>query len=109
LGWLQKEPMTGNYINWIGDIYKGNTIDKKWRDYYFWHPYSDSQMNSLSFLCKKILKEISIKTQIISNNTKITNIEKHEGIVTRSNFNLNFTDVSPAFNFDNFIKQIENE
>jgi hypothetical protein len=109
LGWLQKEPMTGNYINWIGDIYKGNTIDKKWRDYYFWHPYSDSQMNSLSFLCKKILKEIPIKTQIISNNTKITNIEKHEGIVTRSNFNLNFTDVSPAFNFDNFIKQIENE
>lgn len=109
LGWLQKEPMTGNYINWIGDIYKGSTIDKKWRDYYFWHPYSDNQMNSLSLLCKKILKETSIKKQIISNNTKINNIEKHEGIVTRSNFNLDFTDVSPAFNFDNFIKQTENE
>ena len=24
LGWLEKEPLTDYYVNWIGDIYKGN-------------------------------------------------------------------------------------
>jgi putative alpha-1,2-mannosidase len=35
--------------------------------------------------------------------------EKIEGIVTRSNFDSDFTDVSPAFNFEYFIKQLYNE
>jgi N-acetyl-anhydromuramyl-L-alanine amidase AmpD len=109
LGWLEKEPLTGHYINWIGDIYKGNTIDKKWRDYYFWHPYSDKQMESLSTLCKSIIKETSIKKQVIGHNTKTSGVEKYEGIVTKSNFSTRYTDVSPAFNFENFTKQIENE
>jgi N-acetyl-anhydromuramyl-L-alanine amidase AmpD len=109
LGWLEKEPLTGHYVNWIGDIYKGNTIDKKWRDYYFWHPYSDKQMESLSTLCKSIIKETSIKKQVIGHNTKTSGVEKYEGIVTKSNFSTRYTDVSPAFNFENFTKQIENE
>ena len=29
LGWLQKEPLSDYYVNWIGDIYKGKVYEKK--------------------------------------------------------------------------------
>ena len=109
LGWIQKEPLKDYYVNWIGDIYKGKTYDKKWRDYYFWHPYTDEQMNSTVELCNKLFEDMSIKRQSIGHNTKINGSNKFEGVVTKSNFDTNYTDVSPAFNFDIFTKKIENE
>lgn len=109
LGWLEKEPLKDYYVNWIGDIYKGVPYERKWRDYFFWHPYTEKQIDMLVSLCGELFKEMSINNQVIGNNTKITGIEKYEGVVTRSNFEINYTDVSPAFNFDEFIKKIENE
>ncbi len=109
LGWLEKEPLKDYYVNWIGDIYKGMPYEKKWRDYFFWQPYTTRQIDLLVSLCGKIFKEMSIKKQVIGHNTKITGIEKYEGVVTRSNFDINYTDVSPAFNFEEFLKKIENE
>ena len=96
LGWLEKQPLENQFVNWIGDIYKGKCFERKWRDYFFWDPYTESQLNSLSKLCKLITKELRINKEVIEHNTKINGIEKFEGIVTRSNFNLNFTDLSPA-------------
>jgi len=109
LGWLEKEPLKDYYVNWIGDIYKGMPYEKKWRDYFFWQPYTTRQIDLLVSLCGKLFKEMSIKKQVIGHNTKITGIEKYEGVVTRSNFDINYTDVSPAFNFEEFLKKIENE
>ena len=109
LGWLQKEPLTDYYINWIGDIYKGKVYEKKWRDFYFWQPYTEKQINSTVELCKQISKDMSIPSTIIGHNTKINGVNKYEGIVTRSNYYSNKTDLSPAFNFEEFLKKIEHE
>jgi N-acetyl-anhydromuramyl-L-alanine amidase AmpD len=109
LGWLQKEPLTDHYINWIGDIYKGNVFEKKWRDYFFWQPYTESQIENLGLLCKNLLDTVKIKPQVIEHNTKINGIEKYCGIVTKSNFSVDYTDVSPAFKFNELLKKIENE
>ena len=109
LGWLQKEPLTDYYINWIGDIYKGNVFEKKWRDYYFWQPYTESQIKNLGLLCKDLFENIGIKPQVVEHNTNITGVEKYSGVVTKSNFSLDYTDVSPAFKFNELLKKIENE
>jgi N-acetyl-anhydromuramyl-L-alanine amidase AmpD len=109
LGWLQKEPLTNHYINWIGDIYKGNVFEKKWRDYFFWQPYTEEQVQSTNSLCNKLLKEMKIKPQIVEHNTKIAGIEKYVGIVSTSNYDTIYTDLSPAFNFNELLKKIENE
>lgn len=109
LGWLKKEPLKDYYINWIGDIYKGVVIDRKWREYFFWEPYKENQINVLSDLCKELIKKNSITNNLIGHNTKINGIEKIGGIVTRSNFDSNFTDVTPAFDFDKFNKLLGNE
>lgn len=109
LGWLEKQPLETYYVNWIGDIYKGKTFDRKWRDYFFWDPYSEIQIDSLSKLCKIIVKDMRLSKDVIEHNTKINGIEKYEGIVTRSNFDSNYTDLSPAFDFEKFRNKIENE
>ena len=109
LGWLQKEPLKDYHINWIGDIYKGKVFDRKWRDYFFWEPYKEEQIVSLSSLCKELTKKFSIPKTSIGHNTKIYGIEKIKGIVTRSNFDSIFTDVTPSFDFDKFNKMLGNE
>lgn len=109
LGWLQKEPLKDYYVNWNGDIYNGIVFEKKWRDYFFWHPYTTSQLELTAKLCNKLFKEMSINNKVIGHNTRINGIDKFEGVVTRSNFDVNYTDVSPSFNFEEFLKYIENE
>jgi N-acetyl-anhydromuramyl-L-alanine amidase AmpD len=109
LGWLQKEPLKDYYVNWIGDIYKGVVYEKKWRDYYFWQPYTTLQVEATALLCKKLFKKMSIKNHLVGHNTKINGVEKFEGIVTRSNYNQNYTDLNPSFDFELFLKNIEDE
>jgi N-acetyl-anhydromuramyl-L-alanine amidase AmpD len=109
LGWLEKEPLKNYHINWIGDIYKQKVFNKTWRDYFFWQPYPEEQIILTSKLCVKLTKETNIPLKSVEHNTKINGIEKFEGIVTKSNFDSDFTDVSPAFNFEYFIKQLYNE
>jgi len=109
LGWLEKEPLKEHYINWIGDIYKGSVFKKKWRDYYFWQPYTEEQINSLYLLIKDLTIKFNIEFNIVGHNTLINGVENYGGIVSRSNFNNRYTEVNPSFDFELFLKKIENE
>lgn len=109
LGWLEKEPLKNYHINWIGSIYKEKVISKKWRDYFFWEPYTETQLKKTAELCKKLSKEHPINLTCIGHNTKTSRMDTFNGILTRSNIDEDSTDVSPAFDFEYFIKQLENE
>lgn len=109
LGWLVKEPLTNHYVNWIGDIYNGEVCTKKWRDYYFWHPYSEQQLMATANLCGSLLKELKIKKHVVGHNTKINDYYKVEGVLTKSNIDSKSTEVSPAFDFNKLVNTIENE
>ena len=109
LGWLEKKPLTTYHINWKGSIYNQQVYEKKWRDFFFWEPYSASQIKLTADLCIHLTEKLKINKRCVGHNTKIDGIEKFEGIVSRSNFNGNFTDLNPSFNFENFTKLIEHE
>jgi hypothetical protein len=53
--------------------------------------------------------DYSIDKKCVGHNTKVDGIERYEGIVSRSNFSSKYTDLSPAFDFEKFLKYIENE
>ena len=61
LGWLEKEPLKHHHINWIGNIYKEKVFDRKWRDYFFWHPYTDIQVEKTAELCLELTKKHKIE------------------------------------------------
>lgn len=109
LGWLYKEPLQKGYINWIGNIYKGKVYERKWRDYVYWDIYTPEQTESCFELCIKLVNEFNIDKKFVGHNTKINGIEKFSGIVSRSNYFSETTDLNPSFNFEEFLKKIEDE
>lgn len=109
LGWLQKKPLTNYYINWKGSIYNEQVYEKKWRDYYFWQPYTSEQIQTTAGLCKHLIDTLKLDKTCIGHNTKVDGIENFEGICSRSNYSSTFTDLNPSFNFETFIKFLENE
>jgi len=109
LGWMNKKPLSDTFLNWIGNIYKDKVYEKKWRDYFLWQPYTDIQVDKTVELCKELCEKFSIPNKFVGHNTKIDGIENFQGIVSRSNFNSRFTDLSPAFPFEAFKTKIENE
>jgi len=109
LGWLEKKPLTNYYINWKGSIYNQEVYEKKWRDFFFWEPYSDEQVKSTAELCSHLTEILKIKKRCVGHNTRFEGIEHFEGIVSKSNFDGKHTDLNPSFNFGDFIKLLENE
>ena len=109
LGWLEKEPLKDYYLNWIGDIYRGEVFKKKWRDRHYWEPYTDEQKLSLIGVLHYLTEKMEINFNVVEHNTLIKDIKKYEGIVTRSNFSDIFTDLNPSFDFEQILKTIENE
>jgi len=101
------EPLENYYVNWIGDIYNGIPYERKWRDYFFWDKYTNNQYESLTTLIKILMSEMKIPKEITGHNTKINGIEMYKGIVSRSNFDVNYTDVNPSFDFDKLRNIIE--
>lgn len=108
LGWLEKKQLTNNYINWIGSIYNKEVFEKKWRDYFFWQPYTEKQFESTVELCLSLINDFKIDKKFIGHNTKVEGVENFNGITTRSNYDKNFTDLNPSFDFEKFLKKIEN-
>ena len=109
LGWLEKEPLKHHHINWIGNIYKEKVFDRKWRDYFFWQPYTDIQVEKTAELCLELTKKHKIEKNFIGHNTKVKGVESFIGIITRSNFDEFATDLSPAFDFEKFNKLLNDE
>jgi N-acetyl-anhydromuramyl-L-alanine amidase AmpD len=109
LGWLNKKPLSSAYLNWLGNIYKQEVYEKKWRDYSFWHPYTTEQFTSTVQLCKKLCEDLSIPKKFVGHNVKVDGVELFNGIATKSNYHHRYTDLSPAFSFENFKKEIEYE
>lgn len=104
LGWLNKNTITGVLYNWIGDPYRGEPYVKKWRDYYFWDPYTEEQLTALVKLCKEISNEHKIPYQTVPSQGYISNVIKFTGIVCKSNFVNIYTDINPSFNFNIFYR-----
>lgn len=104
LGWLHKNTITGILYNWIGDPYRSEPYIKKWRNYYFWDPYTEEQLSALVELCKNLCKDYNIPYQTVPSQGYLSNAIKFTGIVCKSNFLNIYTDINPSFNFNIFYK-----
>ena len=108
-GWLLKDLMKDRYIDWVGNIYKRKVkvIEKRWRGYTYWDPYTTKQYKATLDLIKYLCKEFDIPKKIIGHNTQIQSIEQYEGITYRSNYYKEKTDLSPAWDFKKIKNKLE--
>jgi hypothetical protein len=109
LGWLEKKPLTNYYINWKGSIYNDKAFEKKWRDFFFWQPYTPIQLEMTAELCKHLSESLNIEKRCVGHNTRFEGVANYEGIVSKSNYDSSYTDLNPSFNFETFTKHLENE
>jgi hypothetical protein len=110
-GWLVKDFEKNEFINWYGDIYNITepVVEKRWRGYLNWAPYTNKQFNSAVWLSNKLCDDFYIKKFAIPHNTKIENHDDFSGVLYRGNLDKDYTDLSPAWNFENFKYKLENQ
>ena len=108
-GWLLKDLIKDKYIDWVGNIYKrkAKVIEKRWRGFMYWDPYTPSQVKSSIYLVNYLCEKYDIPHKCVGHNTYIDGIEYHEGITYKSNYYKEITDLSPAWDFNNFKNKIE--
>jgi N-acetyl-anhydromuramyl-L-alanine amidase AmpD len=108
LGWMEKIPLSEDYIAWDRNIYSGSVFEKRWRGKYYWDEYTEDQYESTVQLCLQQIHEHKLDKKFIGTSGLNFNAKNFNGIVTRSNYNLMYTDLNPSFNFDKFINDIDN-
>lgn len=108
-GWLLKDEEKNQFINWIGDIYNKpfDVFEKRWRTYKYWAPYTEEQIDSAVKLAITLCNDFGIPKNVVEHNTKIDSIDGYSGILYKSNLDKNYTDLSPAWGFEEFKNKIE--
>lgn len=107
-GWLMRNIQTNEFFDFLSRPVKGdNVVNKRWRNHSYWAPYSNKQIESLIELCGYLSEKFGIKLQTLGHNTMINDIFEYEGVVFRSNYMKEFTDLSPAFDFIDFKNKLE--
>lgn len=109
LGWVKHDVNKTKWVDWRGcdiDIAPTELIQKQWREYTYWYPYSAKQISSLIGLLNKLCADYNIEPLMVDNNTLLINKKEFWPISFRSNYLYYKTDVSPAFAFDKVIAGI---
>jgi N-acetyl-anhydromuramyl-L-alanine amidase AmpD len=109
-GWLELDSMHGRYIDWLGNIYNKDeeVVTKKWRNHLYWMSYTKDQIESLKFLVTYLTEEYNIPKNVLSHNAYYEDVDLFDGIVYRSNYLEEVSDITPAFNIAE-LKKIEDE
>jgi|TARA_R110000796_G_scaffold40510_1_gene100329 N-acetyl-anhydromuramyl-L-alanine amidase AmpD len=110
-GWLNKDLINDTYFDWVGNIYKRRVkvIEKRWRGFNYWDPYTTKQLNSCIDLISYLCKEYNIPNKCVGHNTYIDGIEFFEGVLYKSNYYKESTDLSPAWDYKSMKNKIENK
>lgn len=109
LGWLNKNHLNNYYVNWIGDIYKEEVFEKKWRDRLYWDIYTETQIQSLVYLINILDKKFKLGFDCLGTNVRYDGVKNFKGIVSKSNFDFIYKDVNPSFDFKLLKKLMKND
>ena len=106
-GWLNRNLPDETFYNWKGDIYNGRVVGKLWRGYNKWAHYSDKQFETCVELVKMLCDEFFIPNIAMSHNTKIDDLSDFNGVIYKSNIEKYYTDLSPAWDCEEFKNKLE--
>lgn len=109
MGYLFEAP-NNVYINWISEVCENNNVvEKSWLGYNFWEKFTDEQLESAVILCRRLCDDFGIPKQLIDFQHYNNNIIKYSGIVFRSNYIEDCTDINPLFDISKFNEMLRNE
>jgi N-acetyl-anhydromuramyl-L-alanine amidase AmpD len=102
MGCLFKTP-TDTYINWLNEVCEEvNITEKTWLGYNFWEKFAEQQMESIVLLCKQLCEEHNIPKVCMDFHHYHKDTIKFRGIVFRSNYIEDSSDINPLFDIQKF-------
>lgn len=106
VGWLYKDTLTGDMVDWKGSKYIDGIIEIPWRGKKYWATYPEIQYTKLAELVDYLCKEYGVVKEFIGTNIVVDKPNYFKGIVNRSNYSKNYYDLSPAVDFKKLTKLI---
>src|ERR1035437_2581816 len=107
MGSLFKTP-TGKYINWLNEVCdENNIITKNWLGYNYWEKFTTEQIKSVVLLCKQLCEEHNIPKNCIDFHHYHKETLKFRGIVFRSNYIEDSSDINPLFDIQKFNEMLQ--
>jgi hypothetical protein len=110
MGMLYYDANKESFVNWIDEECNDDKLigDKLWKNSRYWEKYTDAQYDSLVWICNSLIKEYEIKLDAIGHNVLETEIDltNFQGILTKSNYDSDYTDLNPMFDWSKFLKML---
>lgn len=104
MGMLFYDFESTKYLNWILDECQPNLVfERKWNGHTYWEQYTEKQFISVVGLCDYLLEEFVIETDSLGFNVFYENTKNFQGVVCRSNYDSDYTDLNPSFDFKRFL------
>ena len=101
---------SGKYINWINEVCEEeHVVEKSWLGYNFWEKFTDEQITSTVELCRMLCEEYGIPKLSIDFHHYHKDTLKFRGIVFRSNYIEDSSDINPLFDIPKFNEMLHNE
>lgn len=97
-----------NYINWLNENCPNNrVIYKNFLGEKHWEFFTANQFTSTATLCNDLCNKFNIPKKVIEFHHYNNNIKKFNGIVLKSNYFENTTNINPLFNLEKLNKMIQ--
>jgi len=97
------------YINWLNEICEEEyVIEKEWLGYKFWEKFPDIQIKNLILLCIELCEKNKIPKRFIEFNHYHKEIYKFKGIVFKSNYIEDSSDMNPLLDISELNEMLNN-
>jgi hypothetical protein len=101
---------TGNYINWLNEeCDENNVVAFDYMGYNHWERFLEAQIKSVIELCKKLCEDFGIPKNCIEFHPYHKDTLKFKGIVFRSNYIEDSSDINPLFNIEEFNEMLNDD
>jgi len=109
MGCLFSAP-NNRYINWLNEVCdENNVVERTWLGYNFWENFTNEQLESIVLLCRELCEEHNIPKLCMEFHHYHKETIKFRGIVFRSNYIEESTDINPLFEIPKFNEMLHNE
>jgi len=99
-----------SFYNDLNEKFDGKEEDvfmKEWRGYKYYEPYTKDQYNAVVFLTRLLCLELNITDDTYGHNAHEEGSKYFNGIISKSNLDVNSSDLNPSFDFKKFLKDLK--
>jgi len=107
MGMLSYDFEKNQYSNWINEVCNEKLVyEKLWKTNRYWESYTEKQYNATLNLCVYLCRNFGIKQDTWGHNVLVESAFTYHGILTRSNYDSEYYDLNPSFDFKRFLKEL---